>query len=459
MAQAAKKVETLTLTPSQCATAIKSVLGTKRAVFMWGPPGISKSQSAQQIATEVGMAFIDMRLSQMDPSDLRGIPYPAKVGGVEGVRWSAPYVLPRDLDLSFVVDVEDPEEITIPFSNPVGSNGLHYCTAPRIRVRSVDDTAVARIVSTTRDSVTVALFEADHDGNATDVPAAGRVRVMVDGKVRGILALEEFNSAAPSVQAAAYQLVLDRRLGEYIVPDGVDIIGMGNRDTDKGVTFKMPTPIMNRFIHIEMRSDFDDWQRWALMNMVHKDVVGYLSAFKSELFQFEAGTAARGFATPRSWEFVSDILKKNEDLPENVLLGLVVGAVGDGTGVKFCTHRKDAKNLPKIADILDGRVTKMPSTREISLSYMLTTAICYELKDQIDKIKRENKNWKSSQDYKDWNVRFDFFLRFAMENFTPEICIMAAKTAVQYYMLPIDINLCKTLDDFTSLYREYIMGR
>jgi hypothetical protein len=460
------KVESLTVKPSEAAVAIRAMMPTNRAIFMWGPPGISKSQVSQQVATEERMAFIDMRLSQMDPTDLRGIPYPTKVGGVEGVRWSTPYIMPRDLDLNFVVAVEA-EETPVYFGNPVGSNGVHYCTNPKVEVRPINIDpkhplrAVVKPNSETLDSFVVAIYDAaDYDAKGDKAsPVAGKVRVLVKGETRAILALEEFNSAPPSVQAAAYQLVLDRRLGEYEVPNLVYIMGMGNRDTDKGVTYKMPTPIMNRFVHLEMRVDFDDWQRWALLNTVSSEVVGYLTAFKNHLFEFEPGTAARGFATPRSWEFVSDILLQNEDLPDMVMLALISGAVGDGIGVQFTEFRKIAKDLPQADHILSGKLKKMPKKVEVSLAYALTTTLCYELKERVDKIKRQHgAKWMQSPERGEWLKEADHFLAFIMENFQPEICIMGSKAAIQVHKLPFDTQKMKNFDVFADKYRGLIMN-
>ena len=91
-----------------------------------------------------------------------------------------------------------------------------------------------------------------------------------------VLFLDEMNSAAPAVQAAAYQLILNRRIGQYVLPDNVLIVAAGNREADKGVTYRMPAPLANRFVHLELAVDFDDWMQWATENHVHADVVGYL---------------------------------------------------------------------------------------------------------------------------------------------------------------------------------------
>ena len=130
-----------------------------------------------------------------------------------------------------------------------------------------------------------------------------------------ILFLDEMNSAAPAVQAAAYQLILNRKVGQYTLPDNVLIVAAGNREADKGVTYRMPAPLANRFVHLELRVDFDDWFAWAVapQNNIHSDVVGYLTFAKKDLYDFDPKSPSRSFATPRSWSFVSELLEDDDD--------------------------------------------------------------------------------------------------------------------------------------------------
>lgn len=452
---------TLTLTPNETAVALRAMIPTKRAVFVWGPPGISKSDTLRQVATSEFMGCIDVRMSQMDPTDLRGIPYPCTVNGVQGVRWSAPLVLPRDLDFDEIADVEaDPQ--TIRFDNPLNAR-------PEITVRAVGRGRVAEIVG--RKVLRDETFP-DRDGTvhpdsfvvqvtdaATGELVPGKVHWTVTGKVRGILALEEFNSAPGSVQAAAYQLLLDRRLGDYKVPEGIIIVALGNRETDKGIAVKMPTPIMNRLVHVEMRADFNNWQTWALLHRIHPEVVGYLTAFKESLFQFEPGSAARGFPTPRSWHFVSDILTNNPYLNDHLALALVTGAVGDAEGSKFIEFRKIAAELPLAADILSGQLLRMPKKVEVQLAYALTTTLCYELEERANTIKRKHGDqWKKSADRKNWLKEADNFMLFMMENFQSEICVMGARTAISVHRLPFETSLMKNFEVFASKFKNLIVS-
>jgi MoxR-like ATPase len=197
--------ENRTVTSEEARVALQQCFNKKRPVFLWGPPGIGKSELVESITNEMGGYMIDLRLGQMDPTDIRGIPFYNKDLGL--MDWAPPIDLPS-------------EEL------------------------------------------------------------ASKYPVIV-------LFFDEMNSAAPSVQAAAYQLILNRRVGKYRLPDNVVMVAAGNREGDKGVTFKMPSPLSNRFVHLEMRPDFDAWQKWAVLNNIHKDVVGYVSFAKQDLFDFD----------------------------------------------------------------------------------------------------------------------------------------------------------------------------
>lgn len=374
------RVETLTLKPTEASIAIRHMIQVnlkacergedRRGLFLWGPPGIGKSSIVRQVAKELGMDLIDIRLTQMEPTDLRGIPVPQRdANGETLVRWAPPAILPRDKD------------------------------------------------------------------------------------ARAIIILDELPNAAPSVQSGAYQLVLDGKLGEYEVPQGCIVMAAGNRETDKGATFKMPTPLMNRFTHVEVRVDFDDFQEYALNKGFHKDVVGYLTAFKHELFEFDPLSASRGFPTPRSWEAVSAILRDDPNLPEQVMLGLVSGAIGEGVAIKFLEYRKNAAQLPNPRDILEGKVKELKSA-EISLMYALTTSLCYELREAHEAVKRAGNDKKLKDEL---IKKADNFFGFMMKNFQPELVIMGARTALAIFRIPIDPHNMKNWDEFSDRYQDLIL--
>jgi hypothetical protein len=262
-----------------------------------------------------------------------------------------------------------------------------------------------------------------------------------------VLFLDEMNSAPPAVQAAGYQLILNRRVGKYNLPNNVVIVAAGNRDSDKGVTYRMPMPLANRFVHVEMRADFASWQNWAVNKGIHKDVVGYLSFAKQDLYDFDAKSASRAFATPRSWCFVSDLLHDEVNVDNDTLFNLVAGAVGEGLAVKFQAHRKIAGRMPEPSDILSGKVTDL-SVKEISAMYSLTISMCYELRDSI-----ENKKVNS----KEFHVMADNFFSYIMKNFETELVVMGAKIALKTYKLPIEPSQLKNFDEFHKKYGKYIV--
>jgi len=257
-----------------------------------------------------------------------------------------------------------------------------------------------------------------------------------------IIFLDEIVSAPPATQAAAYQLTLNRRVGEYVLPDNVDIIAAGNRESDRGVTYKMPAPLSNRFIHLEMTVSFDDWLSWAVENNIHQEVVGYLSFAKQDLFDFDSKSASKSFATPRSWNFVSNLLK-DDDEEIGVLTDLISGSVGDGLAAKFIAHRKICGKLPNPNDILEGKVTDL-KIKEVSAMYALTTGLCYELKEL------------SKKKSKKWHEYVDNYFNYIMKNFPTELVVMGAKVCISNYDLDIDPTKLKKFDEFYERFGKYV---
>lgn len=359
-----KVSDNLTITSVQARKAITKAFQSKRPVFLWGPPGIGKSEVVQEIADDLGGFVIDLRMAQMEPTDIRGIPFFNKE--INRMDWASPVDLP-------------------------------------------------------------------------DEDFASQYPIVV-------LFLDEMNSAPPAVQAAGYQLILNRRVGKYKLPDNVVIVAAGNRDSDKGVTYRMPMPLANRFVHLEMRPDFTSWQNWAVNKGIHKDVVGYLSFAKQDIYDFDSKSSSRAFATPRSWVFVSDLLK-DEDTDTDTLFNLVAGAIGEGLAVKFMAHRKVAGRMPEPSDILSGKVKDL-QVKEVSAMYSLTVSMCYELRDALENKKVNNK---------EFHVMADNFFNYIMANFETELVVMGAKIALKTYKLPIEPSQLKNFDDFHKKYGKYIV--
>jgi len=352
--------EARTVSPNKAKNALNIAMRKKRPIFLWGPPGIGKSDVIAQITNNLSNShLIDIRLSLWEPTDIKGIPYFDSNSGT--MVWGAPSELPS-------------EEFAAQYDN-------------------------------------IVVF------------------------------FDEMNSAAPSVQAAAYQLILNRRVGQYKLPDNVIIVAAGNREADKGVTYRMPAPLANRFVHLEMAVSFNDWFEWAVNNNIQADVVGYLQFAKQDLYNFDPKSPSRSFATPRSWSFVSELI--DDGLDESTTTDLVAGAVGEGLAVKFMAHRKVAADMPDPSEVLQGKVKEL-KTKEVSAMYSLIVSLCYELKEA------------SNSNDKKFDSKVNNFLRFAMDNFDTELVVMGIKLALTEYALPIDPDEVECFDEFHERFGKYI---
>lgn len=263
-----------------------------------------------------------------------------------------------------------------------------------------------------------------------------------------ILFLDEITAAPQSVQAAAYQLVLNRRVGTYVLPDGVSILAAGNRETDRAVAHRMPSALKNRFVHFTLKHSYDDWEQWAIRAKIHPDIIGYLKGHPGNLFTFDPKSADNAFATPRTWEFVSQLYDPKN--PESMNRQLVGGTVGNGLAIEFMSHCRLKGMLPNPNDILDGKVTELKDKDKVSTSalYSLVISMCYAMSERVDNAKSEGNDITSTED---WNEVSDRFLTFMMENMGTEMIIMGAIIALRTYELPIAVET----DAFDVFYRKY----
>jgi hypothetical protein len=347
-----------TLTPTAAKKSLKYCIKKKRPAFLWGPPGIGKSDIVADMCKEMGGYLIDLRLSQCDQTDLRGVPYYNKDSNK--MEWAQPVDLPSE---------ELAEQYPIIF-----------------------------------------------------------------------LFLDELNSAAPSVQGAAYQLILNRQVGTYKLPDNVVIIAAGNREGDRGVAYKMPTPLANRFVHFELRVDFDSWETWAVENRIHADIVGYMNSNKGDLNDFDPKSNSKSFATPRTWTFASELL--DDECDEATMTDLLSGTIGEGLALKFLAHRRIAGKLPKAMDVLTGKVTSLEvDKKEISIAYSLVASCNYELKDAYERGTKDGK-------LDDFHKMADNYLGFLINNMLKEVQVMAIRTAMNVLHIPFQPAKLKNFKAF-----------
>jgi len=276
---------TPSISTSQLYSSLELLLESDIPVFIHGSPGIGKSYIVADIAEKRGLELIDIRLSQMDPVDLRGVP---SISDNQTV-WMPPVFFPKDKNS------------------------------------------------------------------------------------QGILFLDELNSASPSVQAAIYQLVLDRKMGEYSLPEKWRIVCAGNKISDRGVVFKLPTPLANRMVHLPLKAHFDDFKTFAIGVGMHHFIIGFLS-FRPDLLATEAiieDDANPAFATPRSYHMLSTILKNSGDV--SALHSIINGTIGYSAGIEFASYIKVYENIPDVQAIFSGHFPTL--SPEPALLYALVSAL------------------------------------------------------------------------------------
>lgn len=244
----------------------------KHSVFVWGAPGIGKSSAVKQVASDLGLELIDLRISQLAPTDIRGLPYT--------------------------------------------KNGKAYFAPPSF------------------------------------LPSSGS----------GILFLDELNMASPSVMGIAQQLILDRQVGDYKVPDGWFIIAAGNRTEDRAAISQMPAPVANRFIHFHIDSSLDSWKEYAIAQNINEKILAFLNFRPQLLYNFEKNQTA--WPSPRSWEFANSLLAIDLNIDS---------AVGTGAASEFYAYQTIYNDLPDVELIFEGKEVKVPY--EPSLIYAVCGAI------------------------------------------------------------------------------------
>ena len=261
-------------------------------LMIWGAPGIGKSSIIRQIAKEYGIGFIDIRLAQREPVDIRGLPVPDR----DSVKWLISADWPRD-------------------------------------------------------------------------PAS-----------KGIILFDELTAADRSLQVAAYELILDRRLGNlYQVPDGWYICAAGNRVEDSAVAMTMSSALANRFLHVELREDAELWAQWGLRHNIHPAVLGFIRFRPDLLFHQENENLERGWPTPRSWERVSSMLHSFGKTDSVLLDKIIYGLVGNQAGVEFCAFRQISEEFDNVCELMLNPAKKIHIPEKADQRYAFCAAVVYYL--------------------------------------------------------------------------------
>ena len=284
---------------------LQDFASAKLPVCMIGPAGVGKSSIVAQLCDYLTQKtgemhhLVDLRLSQMDPSDLRGILFPNKE--TKTADWFAPSCLPHDPDW------------------------------------------------------------------------------------KGVVLLDEIFSAPQMLQAAAYQLVLDRKLGEYTLPEGAVIIAAGNGNAEKGLYFKMLSPLANRFAHVSITPDFEVWKEWAMEgNKIHPFLLGFLEMYRNRFHEFTPNSTENAFPTPRTWEFLSKMLPtKVEEVEDKRFMRLASAWVGSSAALDLLAFKEVMTSSIKADDVLSGKKYTVPSDKGVC--FALQCGIVYAAKEKKDR--------------------------------------------------------------------------
>jgi MoxR-like ATPase len=281
--------------PSMLYEALLALIGERVPLHLWGPCGVGKSQIVYQVAEETQREFRDVRAGQLDPVDLRGLPYLVS----KQTEWAPPKFLPTD------------------------------------------------------------------------------------GK--GILFLDELTSAPQMTQAACYQLVLDRKLGEYRLPDDWVVIAAGNPASERGVHFSMPRPLRNRFVHLNLEADLPEWCRWAVRAGIRSEIIAFLRFKPALLHDADSTSDQNAWPTPRSWEMASNVLKgmagRSGTSAAETEAQLLEGTIGSAATAEFVGFLRLFRQLPSIDEILlNPTSASLPD--EPSAQIAIATALGRAMSDQ-----------------------------------------------------------------------------
>jgi hypothetical protein len=280
----------MALTPTQVIDII--VKGLDVPLFLWGGPGIGKSDVVRAAAAKMGVEVVEIRLSLMDPTDLRGLPMIID----DKVVWMPPAMLP-----------------------------------------TMENT---------------------------------------------LLFFDELNHAPPSIQSAAFQIILEGRIGEHYLPKGTKRIAAGNPNEAGMIAYELALPLTNRFIHLDMRSDHNSWLEWAALNNIHPKVVSFIRTKPDHLYVLPKPGESLGFPTPRSWVYVSEILYTDEML-DDLGEALIRGSIGGRVATSFLTYLRVLENCETPEFVLDNPSYITSDMDKSVLWYLLSSVAFIVTRDKI----------------------------------------------------------------------------
>ena len=471
----AKQLFEFNLTPSSLTEALQFLMANKdsegnrkpmASVMVWGAMGIGKTDIVKQVAKQWGCRVVALHLPQFDPTDIKGVPvyFPPDhtyknpdTGKVERwggrVAWVASSYLPQQHLVEDVVE----HKLTITFD---------FVAAEDVKLIVIDK-ETGEYVAKINDGRAPDVDEERIVNSFKVVNARKKVEIELSPKTdlskyslriedKAILFLDELSAAAPETMNAALQLVLDRRVGEYDVPEDVPVVGAGNRESDMAFVNPMPAPLANRFCHLRLVPNVEDWCEWALENKVKPEVIGYLRWKGSKaLFNFEQSEQIEGdlgFPTPRSWAQLAAQI--DPAMPDMVCNAVICGFIGKKRGAEYINYRKTCVDLPSTDDILQGKEVKMPSGTDKGAQYSLSIALCFKLKDYFDKFYQEGKPGSEQPD--GWRIAGESMTHFIDSQLGREMTVLCIHIITRHLRISFTKFTGEKYAGFAQKYRPLI---
>ncbi len=304
--------------PTQLKLAVRRAIRLQRPLMIHGSPGIGKSDIVNDAAVEEGFDHVvDLRLSQLDQVDLRGVP----------------------------------SVVLMDVVNPLHTGKKGCKEPPMIQQRTT----------------------------VWNPPE------FLPHLPKTLLFLDEINSASPGVMAAAYELILNRRVGKHHLPKDCAIICAGNLMTDFAMVNAMPSALKNRMTHLTLDVNNDDWCEWAIGHNIHESVIAFLRFRPGLLNEFEQGNKtkeakgkarnmreATAFATPRTWQIMSEFV--TDGIEAEIEYETYQGIIGEAAAAEFVGFQKYYRSLPNLDQVLmNPKTAKVPT--EPATLYALSTGL------------------------------------------------------------------------------------
>jgi hypothetical protein len=241
------------------------MLDVKQAVMVWGPSGVGKSDAVQDWAHERGKKIYDVRLSMIEPTEIKGVGVPDF--NEQRTKWFPAEFVPNEPNC--------------------------------------------------------------------------------------VLFLDEITTAPPTIQAMAYQITLNRMIGSTPLPEDCVVVCAGNRVTDRGVAYQMPSPLANRLFHITVKEDISSWRNWALLRGIDSRIISFLTLRPKYLHKMVPTTSGEAWPSPRSWAACNRILNSSlSAVHQGVGIASLVGTAAAREFVKHCDGYD--KSVRRVDDILNG---------------------------------------------------------------------------------------------------------